>query len=278
MAKKIESRAIQAFQAHVYDYYETAGRHTLPWRHTNDPYHILVSEIMLQQTQVDRVIPKYEAFLKKFPTPEVLAQAPLSLVLTLWVGLGYNRRARYLHEAAKAVVKRRAFPRTLDDLQKLPGVGSYTAAAVAAFAYNEPVVLIETNLRTVFLHHFYKSSKGTVTDRELLTVIDSTLDHAKPRVWYYALMDYGSYLKREIGNHRDKSASYKKQSAFKGSKRQIRGYIIRSVSSAQKSVAVAALLKQATFPLEREILLEQLEALTKEGMIVKTKGGYTLAT
>lgn len=277
MAKKIADKAIQAFQEQVYHHYETAGRHTLLWRHTNDPYHILVSEIMLQQTQVDRVIPKYEAFLKKFPTPEALAHAPLSVVLTLWVGLGYNRRARYLHEAAKAVVKRGAFPRTLEDLQALPGVGSYTAAAVAAFAYNEPVVLIETNLRTVYLHHFYKNIEGTVTDRELLTVIASTLDHTKPRVWYYALMDYGSYLKRKIGNHRDKSASYKKQSAFKGSKRQIRGYIIRSVSSAKKGVAVTSFLKQATFPLEREVLLEQLEALTKEGMIVKTKGGYTLA-
>ena len=145
------------FVARVWEYYKAHGRHDLPWRKTTDPYKILVSELMLQQTQVDRVLLKYKAFLKLFPTARRLAAAPLGDVLRAWQGLGYNRRAKFLHQAAQYVTNelKGRWPKDEAGLLALPGVGPYTARAVLAFAYNEPVVLIETNVRQVFLHHLF---------------------------------------------------------------------------------------------------------------------------
>src|SRR3989344_7710205 len=128
------------------------ARPHLPWRKTKDPYKILVSEVMLQQTQVDRVIPFYNRFVKKYPTARALARAKLRDVLKEWNGLGYNRRAKFLHEAAKQLGKS-DFPKTAEEIENLPGVGHYTARAVAAFAFNKPEVFIETNIRTVFFYH-----------------------------------------------------------------------------------------------------------------------------
>jgi len=206
-------------------FYKTQKR-DLPWRHTNDPYKILVSEVMLQQTQALRVIPKYEAFLKKFPTPQKLAKAKLSDVLKLWSGLGYNRRAKFLHQAAKIIAT--------DGWTggKLPGVGPYTAAAVEAFARNKPTVFIETNIRTVFIHYlFRRRSNILVTDIELLPLIEKALKQSKmqPRDFYAALMDYGSYLKQKGIKLNARSKHYTKQSRFEGSYRQLRGAILRAV-------------------------------------------------
>ena len=159
------------FKDTVWKYYREHGRSDLPWRKTTDPYRILVSEVMLQQTQVERVIPYYTRFLKKFPTVRALAKAPLSQVLIAWQGLGYNRRAKMLHEAAKEVVRGHGglFPRTALELEKLPGVGPYTAHAVAAFAYNEDGICIETNIRTAVTHHFFPKVIGRVASLNLLT-------------------------------------------------------------------------------------------------------------
>ncbi len=191
----------KVFAKVVRTYYKQHGRHILPWRKTKNPYRIFVSEIMLQQTQVDRVIPKYKAFLKLFPSLVALADASLGEVLRAWQGLGYNRRAKMLHSCAKEIMESYTgkFPKDQKTLLSLPGIGPYTASAVMAFAYNEPVVLIETNVRTVFIHHFF-SDQTDVTDTEILALVDRTLDRKNPREWYYALMDYGSYHYRPTKN------------------------------------------------------------------------------
>lgn len=187
--------------------------------------------MMLQQTQVLRVIPKYEAFLKEFPTAKSLAHAQLIDVLKNWSGLGYNRRAKYLHDAAKNIVSRhgRDFPKHDDELRALPGIGDYTAKAIRVFAYDEPEVLIETNIRTVFLHHFFPRSKK-VEDATLIPLIASTLKGQDPRTFYSALMDYGSHLKLLHPNPSRRSKHYVRQSKFEGSVRQVRGEILRALA------------------------------------------------
>jgi A/G-specific adenine glycosylase len=261
------------FRRVVYSYYKRRGRHTLPWRQTHDPYCIMVSELMLQQTQVPRVIPKYEAFINKFPTVGSLARAELGTVLVLWQGLGYNRRAKLLHSAARAIMARGGiFPQTKEGLEGLPGVGPYTASAILAFAYNTPTALIETNVRTVYIHHFFVD-KTVVTDSELLPLIEKTMDTKNPRAWYAALMDYGSHLKQTVGNVNKKSAQYVRQSKFKGSSREVRGAIVRLLT--QKGLAtVGVIVKETGFTRERIEL--QLRALLEEGLIQKNGQRYSL--
>jgi A/G-specific adenine glycosylase len=229
----LSSSQITAFQHTVLDFYHQHGRHHLPWRTTHaTPYHILVSEIMLQQTQVDRVIPKFLSFMEKFPTIEALAESPQSEVIKLWSGLGYNRRARFLWLAAQRIVSEHhgVVPTTLSELVALPGLGPYTSSAILAFAHNKPVTVIETNIRTVYIHHFFPNQE-LVTDNDLLPIIQTTIDMDNPRQWYAALMDYGSHLKSTIGNLNKKSKTYTKQSKFEGSDRQIRGAILKSLTN-----------------------------------------------
>lgn len=264
----------RALRDRVYAYYREHGRHTLPWRKTTDPYRILVSEMMLQQTQVDRVIPYYKSFLKRFPTVRALADAPLSDVLILWQGLGYNRRAKMLQDAAKEIVSRYRgrFPKTEAELVALPGIGPYTARAIRAFAYNEDVALLETNVRTVLIHHLYPSEE-TVTDAELLEVLTACSPKGDARTWYSALMDYGSYLKRSGVRTNRQSAQYQKQRAFKGSRRELRGAILRTLARGPETQA--AILKE--FAAERKVdAKEQLLKLEAEGLIEKDGKLYRL--
>lgn len=257
----------------VWEHYRTHGRHDLPWRHTTDPYLIVVSEVMLQQTQVDRVVPKYQAFVGRWGSAQALARAPLRDVLQAWQGLGYNRRARYLHECAKAVTEKGGvFPDTHDALIKLPGIGSYTAGAVLAFAFNKPVPLIETNVRTVYIHHFF-ADQTDVTDTEILQLVTQTLDTHQAREWYWALMDYGSYLKKTHGNLNTKSSSYTKQSKFAGSNRQIRGAIIRTLAAG--SLTRTELQKRLRLYTPKRID-EQLLKLQQEKLVTKTGRRYEL--
>ncbi len=266
----------QKFITTVFGFYTERGRHDLPWRQTTDPYRILVSEIMLQQTQVDRVILKYQAFLRRFPTIKKLAAAPLADVLILWQGLGYNRRAKMLHECAKMVVRdyNGQLPADEAKLRALPGIGPYTARAVLAFAFNTALPLIETNVRTVFIHHFFADATD-ITDTELWPHIEATLSHDRPREWYYALMDYGSYLKRSVGNNISKSKHYTKQSTFKGSDRQIRGAIIKVLTSGPYTYKK---LLAALAAYEDVRIAAQLERLLDEGMVVKNGRSYQLPT
>lgn len=204
----------------------------MPWRDNTDPYYVMVSEIMLQQTQVERVIPKFNTFIEQFPTIEDLANAKLEAVLRQWNGLGYNRRAKFLHEAAKMVVNayNGEFPQTIEGLCTLPGVGPNTAGAIAAYSLNIPAVFIETNVRTVYFYHFF-AHEETVSDAELRKFVAETIDTEHPREWYWALMDYGSFLKRSGVRLNSKSKHHVKQSPLAGSLREMRGMIIRELTS-----------------------------------------------
>ena len=269
----IVSKEEQVFIRTVRRYYRTHGRHTLPWRMTRNPYRILVSEIMLQQTQVSRVIEKYRLFLRTFPTVQKLADASLADVLKLWSGLGYNRRAKFLHALAREIVTnhRGTFPRTTVELETLPGIGPYTARAVAAFAYNIPDVFIETNIRSVYIHHFFPNKKA-VSDKELIPSIKRTLDDKHPREWYWALMDYGSYLKSEGVRVHRKSHHYARQSRFEGSKREVRGMILRALTEGSYTK------KQLSVRTKKDItrIEEVLGDLSREGLVTKQRQKFVL--
>jgi A/G-specific adenine glycosylase len=248
MHTSMTENEIPAFKDIVWDFYAQHPRQ-LPWRQVNDdgtldPYCVLVSEMMLQQTQVQRVIPKYSTFLKSFPDISSLATAPLGDVLQAWSGLGYNRRAKYLWQSVKVLASepRRGFPNSIEELVKLPGIGPNTAAAILTYSYNRPYVFIETNIRTVYIYHFFPKEEK-VTDRALLQLVASTVDEENPREWYWALMDYGSWLKKTVGNYAQYSKQYVKQSRFEGSDRQIRGKILKMLGqrSYQKSEMFEAL-------------------------------------
>jgi A/G-specific adenine glycosylase len=225
---------------------------------------------MLQQTQVDRVVPKFSSFVKKFPSFEVLARAPLKKVLVEWQGLGYNRRALNMKRMAETVVQKHSgrLPRDTHDLLKLPGIGPYTAGALRAFVFNEPDVFIETNIRTVFIHHFPPKagrSSQKIHDKELLPFIAKTLDTKNPREWYYALMDYGAWLKTQTANPNYRSAHYAKQSPFRGSQRELRGQVVKAFldkthtreSLARTLGATQVKLKPALRQLEQDGLIQK---------------------
>ncbi len=227
------SEQLTDFQNIVWRYYRDHGRDSLPWRSPAkageiDPYHVLVSELMLQQTQVKRVESKFHEFLSVFPTITSLSQAPLSRVLILWSGLGYNRRAKFLHASAQEIVRRYNghVPRTTKELVELPGIGPNTAAAIVAYSFNEPVVFIETNIRAVFIHHFF-AEVDQIIDSQILELVEATLDVADPRQWYWALMDYGSHLKATLPNPSRRSKHHTVQSSFAGSRRQVRGQVLK---------------------------------------------------
>lgn len=263
----------QRFVREIKAFYKKEGRHDLPWRQTADPYRITVSEIMLQQTQVPRVLSKYREFLTAFPTVHKLAEAALRDVLRTWSGLGYNRRAKFLHQMAQSIVRdhKGTFPTTLEGLKQLPGIGPYTAGAIYAFAYGKPEPIIETNIRTVYIHHFFKD-KQDISDKEIMQKVAATIDHKNPREWYWALMDYGSYLKSIGIKNNAKSKHYTKQSKFEGSKRQIRGAIMRELIKGGKT------LVQITKAIgkEKEITQGVLDDLVKEGFVEKVRGKYMI--
>lgn len=224
---------LKSFQNIVINFYKTSGRQ-LPWRILSDDekqrfYEVLVSEIMLQQTQVGRVTEKYNQWMDLFPSINHAAGASFVDILRLWQGLGYNRRARYLLDSIGMVNKLPKPPKTTQDLVSLPGVGENTAGAILAYCYNQPAVFIETNIRSVFLYHFPQLSLETkVKDSEIKALLQQTINTKNPREWYWALMDYGTYLKSQgFKNHA--SAHYAVQSKFSGSMRQLRGLIIRQV-------------------------------------------------
>ena len=228
-AGRITPAAALRFRRRLYRFFHDQGRQ-LPWRATTDPYHILVSEIMLQQTQVERVALKYEPFLQAFPDVWSLARAPLRDIMAAWQGLGYNRRALALQRIARRLTVDfdGRLPDSVDTLCTFPGIGEATAGALAAFAFNQPVVFIETNIRRVFLHCFFPGQNG-VRDREILPLVDQTLDREHPRPWYYALMDYGTMLKRAAPNPNRRSAHHQRQAPFADSDRQIRGLILKAL-------------------------------------------------
>lgn len=229
------------FQKKIWAFHADHKR-DLPWRTPRvqpdphghlDLYGVLVSEMMLQQTQVTRVLTKYPEFLSAFPDFASLAAAPLPEVLRAWQGLGYNRRGKYLWQTAQVVLHTHwhttgmaiSIP-MVADVDALPGIGPATAASICCFTYNQPVVFIETNIRKVYLYHFFPD-QDQVHDDQVMAMVAQTLDVSAPREWYYALMDYGAYLSTVVENPNTKSRHYVRQSKFAGSDRQIRGRLLR---------------------------------------------------
>jgi len=268
-----DTAAVGAFRKKVRTFYRRRGR-DLPWRHTDDSYRILVSEIMLQQTQVSRVIEKYDDFLGRFPDIVSLADAPLQDIMEAWQGLGYNRRALSLKKLAERVVRDfgGVIPEREEELKTLPGIGSATAAAICAFAYNQPVVFLETNIRAVYIHHFF-DGRSPVGDGELLPLVARTLDRRNPRRWYNALMDYGVFLKKHHANPARSSERYRKQSPFEGSNRQVRGAILR-VLVERRELSEEELV--AEMPFEPVKVRKNLEELVREGIVTKKKALFSV--
>jgi A/G-specific adenine glycosylase len=292
-------KPISNFVNTVIQYYKKHGRHDLPWRKTTDPYKILVSEMMLQQTQVTRVVPKYEVFLDRFPNVEVLARAELGEVYELWHGLGYNRRAKFLRDAARHIylyISRTGnqlvytalpsvhrsdlgiFPQTIETLEELPGVGPYTARAVYTFAYNKPTVLVETNVRACVLHHFFPhAKKGSVSERRIEKIMEECMREVdkkkiQPKAWYSALMDYGTHLKATQINPTRKSRTHVVQKKFKGSVREMRGEILRQLMRLRtQDKKIRRITLEKCLPFKKERVVAALEGLIHDGMVVLVK-------
>jgi A/G-specific adenine glycosylase len=232
----------------------------------------MVSEFMLQQTQVERVLPKYEAFLERFPTVAALAAAPLADVLAVWQGLGYNRRAMMLKRASEEIVTRHAgsVPSDPADLVRLPGIGRYTAGAIAAFAFGLATPFIETNIRSVFIHHFFHD-RTDVCDSEILPLVERTMDRGNIRDWYNALMDYGAMLKQRTPNPSRRSRHHSRQSPFRGSNREIRGEVIRLLL-ATPGLTAAELVRASGRDEAR--VRDLLAALEREGLLRQREDGF----
>jgi len=269
---------VSNFRRIVWRYYHAHGRHDLPWRKTHDPYKILVSEVMLQQTQVERVIPFYKKFIRQFPTAKRLAAASLSEVLAAWSGLGYNRRAKLLRDAAQELSKSayRTKLITVEELEKLSGVGPYTARAVAAFAENVDVVFVETNIRTAIIHHFFthvgrrtSHISGGISDKEIEAILEGVLPKGRAREWYSALMDYGAHLKRGGVRVNARSAQYAKQAKFEGSLRQVRGAILKALTTKKPLTSI-----KKQYPDRFDLALA---ALARDGLIKKRGRGWHIA-
>lgn len=224
---------------------------------------------MLQQTQASRVVAKYLEFLQTFPDELSLATAPLSEVLRLWSGLGYNRRAQYLHQAAQQMVKE-PVSNKVEDWCRLPGVGYNTAAAILNYSYNQATPFIETNIRTVYIHHYFMDQEQAINDRQLLPLVAQTMDSQRPREWFWALMDYGSHIKLKVGNVSKLSKHYTKQSPFVGSRRAVRGEVIKQL--AVKPLTKKELQKR----INDERLLAVLDDLAGEALICVRKQRYYL--
>lgn len=287
----------------------------LPWRRTRDPYGIWLSEVMLQQTQVARVLTRWPEWLERFPTVESLAAAPTSEVLAAWQGMGYNRRALALKAAAEAVTRDRdgVFPQDADELKALPGIGPATAQGIRAFAFDLPGVYLETNVRAVILHHLFPDVPG-VPDRELTPLVRATCPDAPgaargegvadaepspfavpqdaddtPRSWYYAMLDYGAWLKRAVPNPSRRSSSYTRQSRFEGSRRQKRAHIVRMLLDAQSAGAAGLTLEEVRDGVEgleraagrdavpAETVSSILADLVREGFAREADGTWSIA-
>jgi len=230
---------------------------------------------MLQQTQTERVGEKYGQFIASFPDFVSLAHAPLREILKVWQGLGYNRRAVALKKVAQTVTTRfhGDLPSSPEALMSLPGIGRATACAICAFAFNEPVVFIETNIRRVFIHCFFQGQQG-IKDTEILPLVAKTLDTSNPRKWYFALMDYGVMLKKQYQNPNRKSAHYQRQPPFQGSNRQIRGMILRALT-AESPLSQREIEERLGKDPER--VKGNLIQLQKEGFIRKKRSRFTIA-
>jgi A/G-specific adenine glycosylase len=273
MKQRLTASQIRSFRKKIYAHYDRHGR-DLPWRKNPNPYRVLVSEIMLQQTQVERVIEKYREFLSAFPGFPALADSPLPKLLKVWSGMGYNRRALALKALAQKVMQdhRGKLPSDLDGLLALPGIGKYTAGAIMAFAFNKPVVFMDTNIRRVFIHEFFADS-DKIHDDQLVPLVEQSVDVENPCKWYNALMDYGTMLKQNFANPNRRSAHYTRQKPFENSNRQVRGLILKALVDGKPRTA--AQLTTMT-ELDSERVQKNLIELEQEGFIRKKGRSYEI--
>lgn len=270
-AKLLSNQELQDFCSMIKGFYKQNKRY-FPWRMTDDSYAIFVSEVMLQQTQTERVVRKYEQFMQHFPSWQSVAQSSLHEIMKLWQGLGYNRRARVVFEGAQKIVNvyQGLMPSDPVILETFYGIGAATAGSLCAFAYNMPTVFIETNIRSVFLHTFF--NKGMkVTDAVLMPLIAQTLDQTNPREWYYALMDYGVFLKKNGPNPSLRSAHHTKQKRFIGSDRQLRGKIIVLLTQADKQKLPLNFIIKMLRSNDQKIK-KLIQDLIKEKLLQENKG------
>jgi len=256
---------VNQFRSIVYSFYRTHKRN-FPFRQNITPYNVLISEIMLQQTQTGRVTEKFLNFKEEFPNFLALSKAPLEDVLKAWQGLGYNRRAIALKKIADIIINdyQGTLPDSIEILKTFPQIGHNTASSVAAFAFNKPSVFIETNIRRVYIYFFFHS-KNNIPDKVIIPIVEKTLDKTNPRNWYYALMDYGVMLKKLYPDLNKKSAHYRKQAPFKGSNRQIRGELLKLLLRAKllKKFEIENKFKNINSDKLKAILIQ----LEKEGFI-----------
>lgn len=265
---------LEDFKKTIWQHYGNHKRDFI-WREKITPYNIVVSEIMLQQTQADRVAKKFPSFIEKYPSFPSLSSAPLQEVLKEWQGLGYNRRALNLHRLATIVTEKYKgkLPRTYEELLDLPAIGPNTAGSIMAFAFNLPRPFIETNIRTVFIHFFFKNSKTKVDDKKIFPLIEKTLDVENPREWYYALMDYGNHLKKTTINPSRRSKHHVRQSTFKGSNRELRAQILRFILEKPRTVKeIVGNFREK----EEENIQNNILQMEKEGFIEKKKTKYAI--
>jgi A/G-specific adenine glycosylase len=288
----ISSQTKSAFQKKILDWY-TENKRDLPWRTTREPYRILISEIMSQQTQLLRVVPKYNAWIEKFPKIEFLANAKLSDVLQYWSGLGYNRRALNLKKTAEIIVEKYhcKFPQSEAELKSLPGIGKYTARAVLCFAFDKQITVVDTNVRKVIMTQIINLGIGDVSKLSLADgysgardfgikehVIEDIAEQLLPKgrayEWNQALMDYAAaVLKNE-------KIPIPKQSKFTGSRRYFRGQILKLLlqNKSMSLFELGPLLKKDYSENESEWLQKILEELMQEGFIVCRDNKISLAS
>lgn len=285
---------VRKFQEMIRAWYRHHGRHDLPWRKFprslparlaeapaklagRQAYRILVSEVMLQQTQVSRVLRYYPRFLGAFPDLRALDRAPLPRVLRAWQGMGYNRRALYLKRLAHIIMAKYAgrIPRDPAALRELPGIGPATAGAIAAFAFGKRVAFLETNIRRVYLHFFFPYRRH-VADREIFHEIRRTMPGHDPRQWYYALMDYGALALKGVENPNRRSAGYTRQPPFAGSRRELRGQIITTLIR-EHGIPLRALEERVRSGFKTSHAIRNtVAALTREGLLVRKDGRVTI--
>ena len=284
-------KEIEKIQEAVLCWYEKNGR-KLPWRETTDPYKILVSEMMLQQTQVDRVIPKYNAFLEEFPTTQTLATAATADVLRMWSGLGYNRRALYLQKCARAIEAEHKgiFPEKENELQELPGIGPYTRAAVVSFAFNKNIAVIDVNIELLYKRIFYNKAEN------VQAIAQTLLPKERSRDWHNALMDIGALFctaknpkcndcplskfcasanKKE---RHEATREKKKVVPFKESDRIVRGTVLKLLTKEnnQEITKVYKQLLEQNIKREKEKFEEIVLQLEKDGLVKRENNVVSL--
>jgi A/G-specific adenine glycosylase len=264
---------LTGFSSIIKHHFQHYGRQ-FSWRSEITPYRVVVSEIMLQQTQTSRVEQKFERFIEQFSGFEQLARAEFSEVLGAWKGLGYNRRARYLHDIGALVTEQYGgeLPDEPDVLQRFSGIGRATAASICVFAFNKAYPFVETNIRTVFIHFFFSKAQK-IDDPSILDLVKKTMDQSEPRRWFYGLMDYGVMLKKTVGNLNRQSAQYTRQSRFEGSDRQVRGRILQALLD-ERMLSAGELASRLGEDEERVLALAG--ALIREGLIKRRDELLTL--